>query len=161
MKAAKTWLIVKAESLSTAEAVLAGCDVNITIEGRHHLGAAIGSRSFVVQYMHEKVNCWVSCVQQLSRIARVQPHVAYCAFTHGLIGKWTYFLCTVPGISDLLEPLGATITSEFIPAITGRSVGELERKLFTLPMRLGELGLADPSAVAGFEFNASESVTSA
>ena len=48
----------------------------------------------------------------------VQPHVAYCAFTHGLIGKWTYFLHTVPDISDLLEPLGATITSEFIPVIT-------------------------------------------
>ena len=78
------WLIVKAESLSTPEAVFAGCSVNITIEGRHHLGAAIGSRSFVVQYMHEKVDYWVSCVLQLSRITRVQPHVAYCAFMHGL-----------------------------------------------------------------------------
>jgi len=38
---------------------------------------------------------------------------------------------------------------------------ELERKLFMLPVRLGGLGLADPSAVVGFEFNASESVTSA
>jgi len=60
----------------------------------------------------------VSCVQKLSKIARVQPHVAYCAFTHGLIGKWTYFLCTIPDVSDLLELLEATITGEFIPAIT-------------------------------------------
>ena len=33
--------------------------------------------------------------------------------------------------------------------------------MFTLPVRLGGLALADPSAVAGFEVNASESVTSA
>jgi len=49
------------------------------MEGRRHLGAAIGSRSFVTQYMQEKVNYWVSSVQKLSKIARVQPHVAYCA----------------------------------------------------------------------------------
>jgi len=60
------------------------------MEGRHHLGTAIGSRSFVTQYMQEKVDYWVSCVQKLSKIARVQPHVAYCAFTNGLIGTWTY-----------------------------------------------------------------------
>jgi len=51
-----------------------------------------------------------------------------------------------------------------IPAITGRSAGELERKLFTLPVRLGGFGLAQlaiPSAVACFEFKASKSVTSA
>ena len=87
--------------------------------------------------------CWhngrrpISNVQKLSKIARVQPHVAYYAFTHGLIGKWAYFLCTIPDVSDLLEPLEATITGEFIPAITGRSVGELERKLLSLPVRLG------------------------
>ena len=74
---------------------------------------------------------------------------------------WTYFLRTVYDISDLLEPLGATITSEFIQVITGLSVGELERTFFILPMQLGGLGMADPSAVAGFEFNASKSVTSA
>ena len=160
VNADKTWLIVKAESLSTAERIFAGCGVNITVEGKRHLGAAIGSRSFVKQYIVEKVNYWVSCVRRLSQIARVQPHVAYSAFTHGLIGKWTYFLCTVPEISDLLKPLEA-IAGEFIPAVTGRSVGELERKLFALPVRMGGLGLTDPSAVAGFEFNASVSVTSA
>ena len=79
----------------------------------------------------------MSCVQKWSKIARVQPHVACCAFTHGLIGKWTYF----PDVSDLLEPLETTITGEFIPTITGQSVGELERKLFSLPVRLVWLAL--------------------
>jgi len=38
--AAKTWLIV---NLSTAETVFVGCGVNVTIEGKCHLGAGIGS----------------------------------------------------------------------------------------------------------------------
>ena len=29
-------------------------------------------------------------------IAMAHPHVAYCAFTHGLVGKLTYFLRTLP-----------------------------------------------------------------
>jgi len=94
------------------------------MEGRHHLDAAIGSRSFVTQYMQEKVDYWMSCVQKLSTIARVQPHVAYYAFTtHGLIGNWTYFLCTIPDVYDLLEPLKATITGKQL-------LDELEIKLF-------------------------------
>ena len=59
----------------------------------------------------------------------------------------------------MLEPLEATITGEFILAITGQSVGELERKLFSLLVCLGGPGLASPLEVAGFEFNVSESVT--
>ena len=54
-----------------------------------------------------------------------------------------------------------SLHGEFIPAVTRLSVGELERKLFALPVRLGGLGLAFPSAVAGFEFSTSKSVTSA
>ena len=46
--------------------------------GRHYLGAAIGSWAFVEQYVSDKVY-WVSCVQKLSVIATVQPYVVYCA----------------------------------------------------------------------------------
>ena len=60
VNAVKTWLIVKEKSFSIAKEVFSGCGVNVTMEGRHHLGAAIGSRSFVTQHMQEKVNYWVS-----------------------------------------------------------------------------------------------------
>jgi len=43
-----------------------------------------------------------------------------------------------------------SLHGEFIPAVTRLSVGELERKLFALPVHLGGLGLAFPSAIAGF-----------
>ena len=88
------------------------------------------------------------------------PHEAYCTFTHGLVGKWTYFLRMFPNISDLLQPLETTILKEFIPAIAGKSISDLERDLFSLPVQMGGLGLCDPSSIADFEFEASVSITS-
>ena len=37
-------------------------------------------------------------LEQLTTIARSQPHAACEAFTHGMTSKWTYFTCTMPGI---------------------------------------------------------------
>ena len=34
--------------------------INVTIEGHKHLGAALGSRSFLEEYVGEKVDEWVS-----------------------------------------------------------------------------------------------------
>ena len=37
----------------------AGNDINITTEGRKHLSAALGSRSYLEQYVGGKVEDWV------------------------------------------------------------------------------------------------------
>ena len=108
VKPSKSWLIVKAEHLDLAKNLFDGCGVGITVEGKRHLGAAIGSPTFVQYYVNEKVEYWVSCVRKLSVIAKAQPHVAYCAFTHGLISKWTYFYERCPEfltIFNLLKQL--------------------------------------------------------
>ena len=44
-------------------------------------------------------------------------------------------------ISDYLQPLETTIFTEFIPAVTGKFVSDLDRELFSLPARMGGLGL--------------------
>ena len=51
---------------------------------------------------------------------------------------------TIPGISSLLKPLEAVISSKFIPALTGRFVSSDERALLALPIRMGGLGIIDP-----------------
>ena len=69
-------------------------------------------------------------------------------------------MCTIPGISSLLEPLEAVISSKFIPALTGRFISDDERALLALPIRLGGLGIVDSQTVSDSEFAASEKVTS-
>ena len=57
------------------------------MEGKHHLGTALGSHSFTDCYVSEKVKLWSRLVDRLSEIARIHPHAAYAAFTHGLCNK--------------------------------------------------------------------------
>ena len=83
--------------------------IQITATGSRHLGAAIGCRTLVNQYVQKRVNKWIGVVRCLTAIARTQPHAAFCAYTHGLAGKWTYLARTVANIIDLLAPLEAVI----------------------------------------------------
>ena len=148
---------MKEDHLPTATELFAGTGVNITTEGKWHLGAALGPRSFVKSYVETKVNKWITSIHILSAIAMTQPHAAYTAFTHGLASKWSYFLRTIPNIADLLQPLEDAIRCKFIPALTGRDgVSDAERDLLALP---GGLGLTDPTKMCNHEFTSSTNVT--
>ncbi|KAL5467222.1 hypothetical protein EMCRGX_G031422 [Ephydatia muelleri] len=116
----KTWFIAKPQHERDAKELFSGTGIGITSEGKQHLGAALGSRSFLESYISEKVKVWTSTILNLSFIAKTQPHAVYCAFVHGVSGLWTSFLCTIPDISSLLQPLEDTIRLHFIPSITGR-----------------------------------------
>ena len=135
--------------------------MSITVEGKRHLGAALGSRAFTEAYITEKVESWSRCVRRLVNIAKTHPHAAYAAFTHGLCSKWTYFVRTIPAISSLLEPLEDIISLQLLPALTGRSISDVERALFSLPVRLGGLGICDPKSHSDAEFDSSVKITSA
>jgi len=117
--------------------------INITSVGHKHLGAVLGSRSFLEEYVGEKVKDWVQVVQ-LAEFAISQPQVSYAALTVGLRHRWTYFPRTLPNINNLLEPLEHAITEVLIPAVTDHQVTGDERALLALLVCIGGLGLANP-----------------
>ena len=159
--ASKSWLVTKETFLSEAKAAFAGTRVNITNHGRPYLGAAIGTNDFVSTYVKTKVKEWISYIDQLALIAKTQPHAAFSALTHGLSSKWTYLSRTIPDIYDLLLPLDNAIRSKLIPELTGRPPpNDLEFNLFSIPARLGGLGINIPSKTADKEFTSSLQVTS-
>lgn len=105
---------------------------------------------------------WCTGLGTLSSIAVTQPHAAYAVATHGLAGKWNYLSRTVPDISAFLQPLEDDIRTKLIPALTGRPPpNDCERKLLAQPVRLGGLGLGNPSERSSDEFTASLQVTDA
>ena len=57
--AKKMWLVVKPQDLELACQVFADISINITAEGRPYLGAAIGTPSFIADYVSKKVNVWI------------------------------------------------------------------------------------------------------
>ena len=62
--------------------VFDGIGIQITTEGKSHLGAATCSRSFVEEYVSNKVEEWSEEIKHLAKFAVSQPHAAYVAFTH-------------------------------------------------------------------------------
>ena len=105
--ASKTVLIVKPEHLAAAESIFARTNIQITAQGQKHLGAALGTHSFTEAYVSQKVATWIAEVTVLANVASTRPHAAYCAFTHGMIGRWMYVMRTIPDISPLFKPLDA------------------------------------------------------
>ena len=158
--AAKTWLIVGEDKLEQATNIFHGTDIAITTNGRRHLGAALGTKSFVEEYVTQKVSEWTTEIEHLSSIAISKPHAAYAAFTHGAISKWTYLARTIPDIGDLLKPLENSIRQKFLPAITGQvALNDSERELVALPVCHGGLGITDPSKQTAFQHECSLKIT--
>ena len=121
------------------------------MEGYKQLGAALGSRSHFEEYVGEKVEEWVSQVIKLAEFAVSQPQ----AFMFGLRRRWPYFLGTLPGIADLLEPSERSISDVLIPPLLEHQVVKTERDLLAFPVCMGGLGLVNPVNQSRREYEAS------
>ena len=148
--AIKTWLVVKEPVLAAAQSLFQDTAINITSDGRRLLGAPLGTEGFCRDFLEKRVASWVQEVSVLAEVAVTQPHAAYAAFTHALIGQWDFLARCVDGFCAFLSPLEQVIRQKFLPSLTGRGApGEEVRSLFGLPTRLGGLGIIDPvSALA-------------
>ena len=80
---------------SEAVPVFEGTEIVITTVGKRHLGAAIGTCSFIEKYAEQKIAAWIHEVETISSLATTQPHAAYAAFTRGLDNKWTFLARTI------------------------------------------------------------------
>ena len=96
---------------------------------------------------------------QLAEIARDEPQVALSAFNTGLSQRWKFVQRTIPEISHLFEPLESAIRNELIPALCGREISDLERRIFSLPCQNGGLGILNPTATAEREYCISVTIT--
>ena len=160
--ASKTHLIVKQEYVQSANDLFDGTGITVIADGDRYLGAAIGTRTYIEQYVKNKITEFVGEVKILSAFALTQPHAAYSAFCHGLIGKWTYLARTIPHSSELFKPLEDAIRTIFLPSLTGQSpFNDTDRNMLALPTRLGGLGIINPSLMSSHHYTTSVNVTSA
>ena len=90
----------------------------------------------------------MTSIQKLTNIAKTQPQAAYCCYVNGFVHKFTYIMRTIPDFSTLPYPLDGAI-NEFIKVLLdGYDFSTLERKLWSLPVRLGGMGISIPSQIS-------------
>ena len=159
-KPSKTILILKSSaSVEKARQIFQNTGINISCEGERHLGAVIGSKTYLEHYVKDKVEGWVEDVTKLSGLAADDPQAAYTVFTKGLSSRWIFLQRTVEGISEYFEPLETAIRNIFIPRIVGRHISDIERRIIALPLRFGGLGIQNPIETADREYQSSLDVT--
>ena len=106
------------------------------------MGVIVGSEIYKREYVDDLVKGWNSQLCILSTITESQPQAACSAFVSGLKNKLSYFMRTIPDISNLLIAIEDTIQNRFKPAMTGgRICIEEEQRLVSLPTRYGGLSI--------------------
>ena len=158
--ATKTYLIIKEAFQPIAQRIFSDTNIVITCQGKRHLCAALGTNSFIEEYVSTKVHEWEEELMTLSKIAKSYPQEALLAYTHGFSSRWIYLSRTIPDIARLFQPLEEIIQNHFIPALTGRSpCFKSERLLLSLPARLGGLGITKPDDDCSHSYEASKCIT--
>ena len=158
---AKSWLIVKNSELAESAKKVFCDEVNITLEGRRHLGAVIGSKEFKNQYCQEKVDKWLRQMESLTEISKNQPHAAYVAFTKGFKSKFTYYLRTIESFEEYVDPIEEVIQTSLRPSLFGRAepLPEELKELVNLSTAQGGIGIPDLKRESSEQFNASLDIT--
>ena len=102
---------------------------------------------------------WLKELAQLTDIAKSEPHAAYSAYVFAFKSKFNYLLRTVSGISELLKPLDVAVDNFLKVLFQGRDFSLLERKMFSLPAKLGGLGIDVPSSMSQTQYDNSRLIT--
>ena len=108
------------------------------------MGAVVSSERFKDEYVSNKVEKWVQDIEQFSNIAKDEPQSALSSFTRAISHRWTMpcsLQRTMTCTGHLFQPLENVIREKVIPALVGRRVSDIERRILALPVRLGGIGL--------------------
>ena len=132
-------------SLKLLAEIFRDSEINITTTGRPYLGSPIGSPEFTSDFVKSKVSLWMKTITSLNNVTSPSPHAVYAALTHGISSFWSFMCRTTPDIAHLLQPLEDFLRTKLIPTLTGTtSPNDLERRLYALPIRLGDLNIISP-----------------
>ena len=157
----KSWLITKSESLANEAKLIFREDVNITCEGKRHLGAVIGSKIFKDTFCEEKIANWRAELETLAEIAKNQPQSAYVAFTKGFKNKFTYFMRTIDSFEDYMNPIDEIIDETLLPVLFGQvePLPSEISQIVKVPPSLGGLGMPNLKEESPQQYAASKAIT--
>ena len=154
----KTYLVVDPGDEAEANMLFGDLGVKV-VTGLRFLGGFIGDQESTDDFVEQKVQMWVRCVEKLTKAAGSQPQATYAALTKSLQFEWAYLQRVIPNCADAFVPLCEIITANFLPAVLGGGISEEERILFSLPVRSGGLGIRDAVESADVAYHASKEST--
>ena len=129
------------------------------VTGHRFLGGVVGENEYCEQFVREKVDVWVDCVDKLSQLLSWHPQAAFASLTKSLQCEWDFLQRVVPDFTDAFTPLNKKIKKRFFPAILGAGVTEADEALFALSTSLAGLGIFDTTKTATLAYQTSRQGT--
>ena len=154
----KSCVVVDENFVLEAENIFSEYGVKV-MRSQRLLGGVIGDVACRVNYIRELVKAWKSNLESLSVFAETEPQAAYSALTKSMQFQWNYVQRVVTGCQTLFDELELVIFEKFLPAIFGCEVSSLERELFSLPARMGGIGVFKPNEMSEMLYNSSKEST--
>ena len=143
----------EARKMWNRKVIFQDTNLNITNEGKRHLGAVVGTEEYRKEYVIMRVNEWVAKLKPLTKIAKFYQEAAYCVFTWGFRQKFNYVIRPIPNISHLLQPIENVIREEFITSLLeGRTWNDEERQLLSPPVKLGGMFITNITSISDIEY---------
>ncbi len=154
LQPAKSILVVHPSFVVEADRMFSDLGIRVVTGGRF-LGGFIGDDKSVDDYVRKKIDGWVKCVEKMAGVAAHQPQAAYTAMIKSLQSEWSFLQRVVPECKKSFSVLRDKICEVFWPAVFEGPIDESEAKLFSLPARIGGLGLRDPVEMSDMVFASS------
>ena len=96
----------------------------------------------------------------MSQIATTEPQAVYAAFTYAFKHKLSYIMRTIPNAKDALSSIDDAVRLNLLPALMGGHIcTDEERLLFSLPPKLGGLGIPIFKLISDREYYYSRKLT--
>ena len=107
-KASKSYIVVKEDHLLNANPLFVDSNENITVEGKRQLGAIVASGNYKCGYFDGLVKAWNSQLCMLSSFRKSGRNSIF-DICEWLSEQVSYFMRTIPNISNLLLPIEDTM----------------------------------------------------
>ena len=143
----KTVIVVDIKDEESANACFHNSGIKV-VNGYCFLGGFIGSKELTKQFIEDKIDAWLVCVDKLAWAAELQPQAAYAAMAKSLQFEWSFVQQIIPNCESSFALLQDKINTTFWPAIFSTDISQLELRLFILPARTGGMGVNDPVEAA-------------
>ena len=154
----KAVIVVDEKDEESANACFHNSGIKVVSGYRFH-GGFISSKELIKQFIADKLDAWLVCVDNLAWAAEKQPQAAYAAMAKSLQFEWSFVQRIIPNSESSFAFLQDKINTTFWPAVCSTDISQQELRLFTLPARMGGMGVNDPVETARTAFITSRACT--
>ena len=138
--------------------IFEGSGLKVTTDSTRYLGGYAGPRETCDQLRRGKFGKLITHLEKLSELVKAEPHSAFCYFVSRFQHTSTYVQRVIPPSEQKWKQLEETIRNKFTTVLFGCDMSDELRQVLRLPVKMGGMGIHDPTDTAKTNYPASRKV---